>query len=110
MLQNSSDSAQNVNIALTVDSLKDQQPLFDKMELYLTLSPSLAQSWATNGSKGHNVKVLPAKPNEVQLLGYDSKIEGLPLNPGQTDSVLLTCKMIASDAIVAAIRTLAEPH
>lgn len=100
MLQNSSDSAQNVNIALTVDSLKDQQPLFDKMELYLTLSPSLAQSWATNGSKGHNVKVLPAKPNEVQLLGYDSKIEGLPLNPGQTDSVLLTCKMIASDAIV----------
>lgn len=100
MVLNSSDTVQNVNIALTVDSLEGQQPLFEKMELYLTLSPSLAQNWATNGSKGHNVKVLPAKPNEVQLLGYDSKIEGLSLQPGQTDSVLLTCKMIASDAIV----------
>ncbi len=99
-IQNSSDSVLNVNLVLSADSLERKQPLFEKMELYVTLSPSLAQSWTANGSKGRNIKVLSAKPNEVRLLGYDSKIDGLSLNPGKTDSVMFTCKMIASDAIV----------
>ena len=99
-IQNSSDTVQNINISLSVDSMDEKRSLFEKIELYLTLSPSLAKSWVANGSKGHNIEVFPTKPNEVQLLGYDSKIEGLFLNPDQTDSVLLSCKMIATDAIV----------